>query len=134
MIIKVPHKTKIHLNNSVDWLMIQRKENTSHYDTSFVLAFISYQLSLLLIWSSCLAHSHIHTGGALKVGLCTILLKVIYRNKKYSSCSIIILFASINSIVTLIKILFYLNKSFLTFVKYFEHFSGLFSHQFLTKK
>ena len=112
--------------------MIRKQENTSHSDTSFVLAFICYQLSLLLIPSSCLVHSHIHT-------LCTSsrrrpVLRVTFKSnisnlikkKRYWSYSIIILFASINWIVTAINLLFYLNQPFFTFIKYFEHFSWLF--------
>ena len=137
-IIKVPQKTRIDLNNSVDWLMIQKQENASHSDTLFVLAFICYQLSLLLIRSSCLVHSHIHTPctssrrrPVLRITFESNISKLI-KKKKYSSCSIIILFASINWIVTPINILFYLNQPFLTFVKCFGHFSSLFFNQFLT--
>ena len=137
-IIKVPQKTRIDLNNSIDWLMIQKQENTSHPDTLFVLAFLCYQLSLLLIRSTCLVHSHIQTlctssrrRPVLRITFESNISKLI-KKKKYSSCSIIILFASINWIVTPINLLFYLNQPFLTFIKYFEHFSWLFFHQCLT--
>ena len=137
-IIKVAQKTRTDLNNSVDWLMIEKQGHTSHSDALFVLAFICYQLSLLLIQSSCLVHSDIHTPytssrrrPVLRVTFESNISKSV-KKKKYSSCLIIILFASINWIVTPINILFYLNQPFLTFAKYFGHFSSLFFHQFLT--
>ena len=137
-IVKISQKTRVDLNNSVDWLMIQKQENTSYSDTLFVLAFTCYQLSLLLIRCSCLVHSHIHTPctsswrrPVLRITFESNILKLI-KKKKYSSCSIITLFASINWIVTPINLLFYLNQPFLTFIKYFEHFSWLFFHQCLT--
>ena len=67
-IIKVPQKTRIDLNNFANWLMIRRKENTSHSDTLLVLAFMCYQIPLLLVRSSCLVHSYTHThrAGVLK--------------------------------------------------------------------
>ena len=134
----MPQKVRIDINNFVDLLTIQRKENASGSDTLFVLAFICYQLSLLLIRSSCLVYPHIHNPcrssqrrPVLRITFKNNLSKSIKR-KKYSSCSIIILFASINWIVTPINILFYLNQPFLTFVKCFGYFSSLFFNQFLT--
>ena len=95
---KVPQKVRIEINNFVDLLTIQRKENTSGSDTLFVLAFICYQLSLLLIRSSCLVYPHIHNPcrssqrrPVLRITFKNNLSKLIKR-KKYSSCSIMILF------------------------------------------
>ena len=135
-IAKVPHIAGIDLKNSVDWLMIQRKGNTSHSDTSFVLAFIRYELWLLLHWCPYLLHSHIQTPcrSSQRRPQFNTFKSNISKLIKYSSCSIIILFGSINLIVTPIKDLFYLNQPFLIFVIYFQHFSWLFFHQFLTRQ
>ena len=137
-IIKVPQKTRIDLNNSVAWLIIQKQENTSHSDTIFVLAFLCYQLSLLLIRSSYLVHSHIHTPctssgrrPVLRITFEGNISKSV-KKKKYWSYSISILFASISWTMTPINLLLYLNQRFLTFIKYSEHFFWLFFHQSLT--
>ena len=91
-IVKVPKTTRIDLNSSADWLIIQRKENMSYSDTLFVIALICYQLLLLLIRSSCLVQSHIHTKckssqrkPVLRIAFESNISKLV-KKKKYSSC------------------------------------------------
>ena len=114
----------------IDWWYKGKKirQILTHYFYSIHMlhTFITVDL-ILLSW-----HYYIHPPCwssqrrlVLPITFKSNMSKLIKKKSTQVLCSIIILFASINWIVTPIIILFYLKQPFLTFVKYFEHFSFL---------